>query len=125
MHAKMTSKKMGEKQLTNKNTVAGLLFTKTAHFISSFFCKKCTRRLTFAGFFIGTEIIIFLETAVKKQQVFIFKLIHRRAKITLFIQHFWQVYKGTSFGSKNVHNLYIKSVQDWSFRSGTQTIVKL
>ena len=88
----MTSKKMGEKQLTNKNSSRPFIFTKTAHLISLFFCKKCMRRLTIAGFCLGTEIIILLETAVKNQMVFIFNLIHSRAKITLFIQHFRQVY---------------------------------
>ena len=61
------------------------------------------RRLTIAGFCLETEIIILLETAVKNQKVFIFNLIHSRAKITLFIQHFRQVYKAASFGSKNEH----------------------
>jgi hypothetical protein len=34
------------------------------------------RRLIIAGFSLGTEIIIFLETAVKNQKVFIFNFIH-------------------------------------------------
>ena len=62
------------------------------------------RRLTIAGFSLGTEIIIFLETAVKTRRcLFSTYLIHSRAKITLFIQHFRKVYKAASFGSKNVH----------------------